>query len=500
MTTAQRPGPPMPVAAHLRARLRDAAAPVLVEGDRTLPGATLWVAARTLVRQLRAAGLGPGDRVLVRTGDDLLVAVALVAGLTGGFTTALTAAVPPGGTPADAVDARLVLCAASDLPDGAGPDGAGLPPWVAVAGIAGLADPDRVAPRAARHAPEPDVALLLHTSGSTGRPTWVALSQGNLDAVLASHLPVLFGDRWDAADAARRPAGVIASVLPWTHAFGAVLDLLVGLLAADVVLRDRRAGADPHRLAALLERAGDGAWLSAVPLSLRRFADAVPDARERLHRLGGGLVGGASCEPALCAVLAGSALRIGYGLTEAAPGVCLGDRGAFSPGLLGTPVGCRTEVVGGQLVVTGANVSVGVLDADGALVRRSVPRLPTGDTVRDGQRPHVYGGRVHDTVKLSSGRWVSLLDVDAAVLASTGVACAAQATDDAALVLLVDGDHGAARTVRTWLGHQAVPWTRAVRDVVAVPSGAWPRSPKGELVRRPDPAWMPQPERTGQPT
>ena len=55
-------------------------------------------------------------------------------------------------------------------------------------------------------------------------------------------------------------------------------------------------------------------WWNAVPAMVRRFAEKN---RENLTSLG--IVGGAAIEPGTSTILAGSALRVGYGQTEASP-------------------------------------------------------------------------------------------------------------------------------------------------------------------------------------
>ncbi|GLY33001.1 class I adenylate-forming enzyme family protein [Kineosporia sp. NBRC 101731] len=477
------------LSARLRQRLRGSSVPVILDGERTLPAASLWVSARRLVAGLRAAGLERNDRVLVCTNDDLVLAAAVVAGLTGGITMALLRP-PPGGITADrmragaeAVDARLVVHASSDQIEPSGHEGMLAPAWMVSASLEGLAPVPKLRRACRRADPDgPGIALLLHTSGSTGRPHWVALTPGNLTAVLNSHLTVLFGDAWDPQDPGERPAGVMASVLPWHHAFGVVLDLLVGLTAAQVVLRDRAAGADPERLAALLQQAGEGAWLNSVPLTLRRFLRAAPnEAPARLAALGGGLVGGASVDASLGQELSRTRLRPGYGLTEAGPGVCLGDPGDFAVGVIGRPVGCHVEIVDGRLAVRGPNVGPGVLDATGLLVRRPEDRLITEDTVRDHGQRLVFTGRVDDTVKLPNGCWANLTDIDSEVTAGTGVDCASLSRPDSGLTLVVDT---APAAVEAWVERSPRPWTAHVRAVAAVPADHWPRSPKGEIQRR----------------
>lgn len=485
-----------PLAAALHLRLKGSSAPVLITPTSTVPAASLWTAARALVGDLRALGLGPGDRVLVRTGDDLLVAAALVAGLTGGFTVALRRPSPAPGTPtgtggsdaddladlratAEQVDARIVLCTPGEVRTTA----RDVPPTVpaTLAGVHGTGGPVRAATARRRH--DPAAAVLLHTSGTTGAHTWVALSQHNLMAVLDSHLRHLCGTRWAPHDPASRPWGVAVSVLPWTHAFGLVLDLLMGLLAAEVVVRDPRGAADPERLAGLFATAGPGCWFSAVPVTVQRLVQADPDrAAHLLGRVGGGVVGGARCDPTTAAVLAGTRMRAGYGLTEAGPGVTLGRPGDFGHDRVGAPVGCTVQLHDGVPVVEGPNVSLGVLGPQGVLVRRPVPRLAVTDVLTPSRQGWVFRGRAGDRVKLPNGTWVDLALLEREVHAGCGVPCVALGRADDSLMVVV-GDDLAAAAVRRWAGSGRVGWYRYVTAVAVVPGPRWPRSPKGDVRR-----------------
>jgi hypothetical protein len=88
-----------------------------------------------------------------------------------------------------------------------------------------------------------------------------------------------------------------------------------------------------------------------------------------------------------------------------------------------------------------------------------------------------------DTVKLFSGRWLALSDVDAEVLAGTGLSCLAVAGSDTAISLVVDGVAADAEAVRTWLAGVRRNWVSQVRDVVPIASEEWPRTAKGAVRR-----------------
>lgn len=217
-----------PLARVLHARLRGSSHPVLLDGDRTLPAASLWTGARRLTQHLRDLGLDRGDRVVLVADDDLTTAVALVAAVSSGI-----ALVQPGGPftavhglqTAEDVDARLVLTAPGTL--------RGEEPGFAEVTFAGLVDPASVAllPTPWRRHGEV-VAIVRDPRGRR------LLHQEDLLAAVTARVAAGHPD-WDADDPASRPSDVVESTLPWTGDAGAagLLDCLAGLVAATVIVR-----------------------------------------------------------------------------------------------------------------------------------------------------------------------------------------------------------------------------------------------------------------------
>ncbi len=264
---------------------------------------------------------------------------------------------------------------------------------------------------------EEDVRIFLATSGSSGQPAWIGLSDRGIHAVLTSHLAVLTDGAWDSGDSQRRPLGVQVSVLNWAHAFGVVFDLLAGLVAADVIMRDRAGAGDPAVLSRLLTAAGERPWFSAVPLTIDRFANAYSDAKARLDGLAGGIVGGAALPEEVADALRGSRVRIGYGMTEAGPGVALSAPGETTASVGMQPVGCEVLTAldsdGAQrILVRGPNISLGHIGPRGTLIRRTTREYLSSDTGRVEQGRLVVTGRVGERVKLPNGRWAHLPELD----------------------------------------------------------------------------------------
>jgi long-subunit acyl-CoA synthetase (AMP-forming) len=364
------------------------------------------------------------------------------------------ALLPPGAEPddaADALDARLVIDAASV-------DGG--PPTAAL-------------PRDTRGAPTPTVRFLLQTSGTTGARRGIALSDDNVRAVLESHAP-----------AHPLTGATVLYVLPWHHAVGLVIQLLPALLAGATLVREPSAGRDPASL--LAAAAAHGAThLDAVPHTVRLLA-AHGDGRAMLARLRGGVVGGAPVDAPLADVLARTRLRVGYGQTEASPGIALGAPGEWRAGLLGRPLGCAVRVDDdGVLAFRGPNACVGTW-SDGALHPLRPDRwVRTGDLARqEADGTLLFDGRLADSFKLANGRYVAAAAIEAAVRARFPQVQEAllSSPDGDALVLALGGsaDDVSVEAVRPLLGGLS---TRPLRLVRVAPD-AWLRTPKGELDRR----------------
>lgn len=442
--------------------LRTRATPLFVFDDAAIPAASVWTGARRWIARFRAMGLEPGERVLLALEPSPAFLMALAAALWEGLTVAIA---PPGddiASLAQDVDARLAI-ARMEAFFSLRPTRHNEP------------DEHRVTMRKPRFDRQPDVRLLLRTSGTTARPKWIALGDRGLLSVIDSHSPELglTGD------------DVVASVLPWHHAFGLVIDLLPALFAGATVVRDPHAGRDPDAMIDLATRYGV-TRLSMVPLQARRLA-ATERGRALLTSLRGGVIGGAPVRSELTDLLNDTALRAGYGQTEASPGVCLGQPGLWEPGLIGTPVGCSVFVDDDdQLHVSGPNLRIGTWSPEDGL-RRADPAQPlaTGDLVRASTLGYVFDGRVDDAFKLANGRYVAAAPLEAGI--RTRVHRAADAlvttidgrTIDAVLLGLPSVDATIEQRVRDALG----PMAHLLRTVHAIHDADSLRSPKGSIDR-----------------
>ena len=443
-------------------RLRDEALPALIADGTITPAASLWTGSRLWVQAFRASELRAGDRLLLTLPPSTAFVQVLVAALWEGYTVALAPAGKDVAPLLETLDARAAVTTET-APHA----------WVSDEYAGPRSTPDAL--RSPDTARTPDVRFLMRTSGTTAHARWVALSDRNVLSVLASHLPHFSLQNARAL-----------SVLPWTHAFGLVLDLFPALLSGAELIRDPEGGRDPDQLIHL-RNAWGATHLSAVPLTIQRLLD-TSEGGSLLRRLRGGIVGGAPISGPLADRLADTALRVGYGQTEASPGIALGPPGEWAPHYLGRPVGCSVEVAeDGELLFEGPNACVGIW-RDGALDRAAPDRtVHTGDLVeRDGD-DLFFRGRKDHSFKLSNGRLVraGALEADlkthfpdlrdALVFTPEG--------DDVAAALCLDAPDDAPPpddAVRSVLGSLAprLVWT------TPVPPDAWSTYAKGTVDRR----------------
>jgi long-subunit acyl-CoA synthetase (AMP-forming) len=268
--------------------------------------------------------------------------------------------------------------------------------------------------------------------------------------------------------------------------------LILGLLPA--LLRSRRVvtTSEPVRdIGALIRLAEEqgATQMSMVPLVAERLA-AQQSGRTLLTTLRGGLVGGAPIDAALADVLCTSRLRVGYGQTEAGPGIMLGHAGEFSAGFIGRPVGCDVRIDDdGVLAFRGANSSDGYWE-HGALRALDPDRWHrTDDLVTCTDGAYTFIGRASMSFKLANGTLVDAPRIEAALRSHLPrITHVVLAPHDGGSLAVLYSTHDAlpvdVAEVRQLLGG-----LRAyLKRLVCVNVDAWVRSAKGEIDRRQLPA------------
>jgi long-subunit acyl-CoA synthetase (AMP-forming) len=322
--------------------------------------------------------------------------------------------------------------------------------------------------RSTREQVHREARFLLRTSGTGGEARWFVLSDANVLAVLASHLPLL------GLDHTHR----LLSTLPWHHAFGLVLECLAALYAGASLVRCAVASDVVEQVR--LARKWKLDWWCAVPAMVRQLA-AEPEGPAVLAALRGGIVGGAALNTQTCASLKGTHLRIGYGQTEASPGIMLGAPGEFVPDMLGRPVGCSVRLsADGAIEFSGANACLGRWPlADAGTVRPTW--WDTGDVGRLVGDTYFFTGRRDDLIRLDNGRTLSALTCERRLQErSPGVGeILIWSPDGQTLSLAFTGVEPKADVVKECLG----PLAARLRIVARKPIAAWRFTRKGEVDR-----------------
>jgi long-chain acyl-CoA synthetase len=296
--------------------------------------------------RLRAAGVQPGDRVLVRMAHGVAFCVALLGALR-----ADAVAVP---VATHSTERELSLIARDCAPSAYVAGGSDRPVAAVASGVPVLAPPapdgssdGAQAPASTRRGE--DIAVLCYTSGTTGTPRGVRLSHR---ALLANR----------AQAAALRPAAVNAAdrvllQLPLFHIYGLGAGLLqVCWAGATGVLADRL---PPAELLELVQSQRITV-LGGIPTTYRALLELpVRRLRDGLGTVRLCAAGGAPLPPELPGAFqeaSGLPLYNGYGLTETGPILTSTlVTGRTGPGSVGRPLPGGPDVAGVELRVIGGD-------------------------------------------------------------------------------------------------------------------------------------------------
>jgi O-succinylbenzoic acid--CoA ligase len=298
-------------------------------------------------------------------------------------------------------------------------------------------------------------AVRLLTSGTTGRPRMVRITVGNLVAsaqASETRLSLRPSDRW------------LGSLSP-AHVGGVALITRAAIVGSSIVLQG---SFDAVALEAL---AAEGAitHASLVPTMLHRYLEAagglpVPETLRCL------LIGGAPVPTALVDTALDSGIPLGltYGLTEASSQVATAEPGLVrrKPGTVGRPLpGVEVGLGdGGEILVRGATVAPGQVEADGW--------LHTGDLGSVDDEGHLWvTGRASDRI-ISGGLSVDPSEI-AAVLESHPI------VEEAVVVGVPDEEWGETIAAAVVLFQDVAPSRVSELDALAgsvLSSGKRPRA------------------------
>ena len=343
-----------------------------------------------LAGQLRAVGVGRGDRVAIVLPNGPQAAIAFLAVASCAAAAPLNPAYrePEFRFALDDLGAKALITRPGEAPQAHAAAAAGVLRLALEREPGGLSlrprDAAATPARPARAAPDDvapdDVALLLHTSGTTSRPKLVPLSQRNL-AVSAGNivesLALTAGDR-------------CLNVMPLFHIHGLVAAVLASLAAGGSVACTP--GFDVFRFFAWIEEL-EPSWYTAVPTMHQLILRRAGRHREAIERrpLRFARSSSAALAPAVMEELEralGAPVVEAYGMTEAAHQMAC------------NPLPPATRKPGS--VGRGSGVEIAILDEGGV----SLPAGERGEVaIRGGNVTRGYEGNAEANAAAFTGGW-----------------------------------------------------------------------------------------------
>lgn len=484
---------------------RNPSAEALREGECAWTYADLATATDAASSHLSAAGVRPGDRVML-VGENCAALVALMFGISrlDAWATIVNARLS-----AREIDVIRAHCRPrrsvylTDVSPDAGAharrheldEGSAGRFAVGTMGEALLgACDDACEPEGVAHAAAGQVAALVYTSGTTGEPKGVMLTHRNLlyIARLSSTLRMLrAGDR-------------VYGALPMAHVYGLASVALGTLFAGASVQLEARFS--PQSMLKAISRCGVTV-LQGVPSMYAKLLELFPAGAAPLDvpQLRACFAGGSPLDPALKAKaerILGVTLHNGYGLTEASPTVAhtrldqpRSDCGVGPPlpGVeirIGSPAGVGVAGEPGTLYVRGPNVMRGYY-RNPELTAKTIDGegwLDTGDIARqDASGALFIVGRAKELI-IRSGFNVYPAEVEAvlnahpAVLHSAVVGRAVPGNEEVvAFVELVPGTSVSPAELAAYLEGQLAPYKRPAEIIV---EASLPVAANGKILKQ----------------
>lgn len=395
--------------AHWTSMWRTSPDAIVIAGPQRVSAGELLDRSETVAQSLLAAGLRPGDRVILSAAASAELVVAYVALLRAGLI------VVPVNTAYRRREVEHIVRDAE--PSGAIVDSEEMAGWLrdANAGLHIVSPADQFASgktaELVQSAPD-DLAMICYTSGTTGAPKGAMLLHRNL---MASAEAVTLAWRWRSTDRL-----ILALPLFHLHGLGVGLN---GTLAA---------GASMHILdrftpEAVLAKAGDATLFFGVPTMYQRLVEHPDVDRMRALRL---CVSGSAPLPAALhdefVRRTGHHILERYGMTETLMNVSHCYDGERRPGTVGHPLpGVEMRLAQGQageISLRGPNIFAGywrnesatneVLSADGWFRTGDIGELDEDGQLRLVARAkeliisggyNVYPREVEDVLRMAPG-------------------------------------------------------------------------------------------------
>ncbi len=235
--------------------------------------------------------------------------------------------------------------------------------------------------------------FFIQSSGTMDAPKWIGLNLENLSHSLALHKEKINIKNCNTI-----------SVLPYHHIFGLVLDLFLSLEFHNNIIRPSSTDWDCSRLCLSISLE-DEIYFCGVPKIFEMIVESGN--QELLRKCRSGIVGGARISSFLAENLMGSNFHVGYGQTEACPGILMGDRGEFFESYLGREIGVSVRInEEGTLAFQGKNAFTERFEKNQILKLSPDRWVDSGDLVEKRGEQYFYRGRLGYSFKISNGRWI----------------------------------------------------------------------------------------------
>jgi len=247
--------------------------------------------------------------------------------------------------------------------------------------------------------------FFIHTSGSTNKSKCIGISYNNIEYNLKKHRFLKFKNY------------ILVSVLPWSHIFGLFFDLFLSLEFKLDIYRVNKP--DDIYLIPEIKNGTLHYYINGVP---KFFEDIFSKNNSIiLSNVKGGVVGGAKISSDLGRKLKGSNFRVGYGQTEATPGILMGKKGEFYPNYLGEKIGIDVKIKNNKLFFRGENVYTEKI-IDGKILSFKKNRwVNTKDICKTINDKFFYIGRSDFSFKLNNGKMIYVEEIESNVIKKLGL-------------------------------------------------------------------------------
>ncbi len=351
--------------------------PIFVFQNNLIPAATIWVGVKAWVNYFRELKLESGDRIILSYPESPAFVHIVFACIWEGLTLIILKPDSENLEPLEFFDAKLIITA-KEIPYSIQPDNMGMPQSAKEL-------------RKTKKNRNPEIRFILQSSGSTGHPKFICLAEDAVFNVIETHAKIFESNK-----------NSVLSALPWSHCFGLVLDLLLCTFYSEVIIRDSEGGRSLDNLFENFKKYEINHF-SSVPLLIERILQKQ-GGLEFLQNLSSGIIGGAPISSMIADKLKNSKLSIGYGQTEASPGICLGEKGKIFANYIGNPLGCDTKISeDGELFFRGKNAFLGYWQNRQISIIPKNEWVPTGDMVEKKAEGLFFVGRINFSFKLSNG-------------------------------------------------------------------------------------------------